>query len=202
MANVLVAQPNFRMAADGLRNAATEIERCQNMEAAVVSDQLLGMMQLLLDRFGTVETRLDGIDNRLEGIESRMGRLETRMDGLATRMDGLETRMDGIKTRMDGLETRFNSFEHQSAVWQKNLSSQIYNSNVMDDSVGLAPLYSFQTGELIPDFPSTLAALDAQLEDVVTGHLQHLSLDAPRLVPDRKTLLVRTIGVRYREVKN
>lgn len=59
----------------------------------------------------TDSQKLDLILDKVGGLETRMDRLESRMDGLETRMDRLETRMDSLEVRMDVLEVQIKKTE-------------------------------------------------------------------------------------------
>jgi len=103
-ANVGGLQPDFRVIATSLNEAATHLGRCANVPA-------IAGVQAILDALQRMETRLN---TRIDGVEAR---LNTRMDGIETRIDDVEarlnTRMDGVEarlnTRMDGIETRLNA---------------------------------------------------------------------------------------------
>lgn len=75
-------------------------------------------LDLLLDKMGSIDTRLegidirlDGMDNRLEGLENRADSLENRMDSLENRLEGLENRMDSLEKQMAGLDNRMQNVE-------------------------------------------------------------------------------------------
>ena len=99
-ANVGGLQPDFRVIATSLNEAATHLGRCANVPA-------IAGVQAILDALQRMETRLN---TRIDGVEAR---LNTRMDGIETRIDGIETRIDDVEarlnTRMDGIETRLNA---------------------------------------------------------------------------------------------
>ena len=55
-------------------------------------------LDLLLEKFGGMEKRMDSIEKHMDSMEKRMDVMEKRMDVMEKRMDVMEKRMDSMET--------------------------------------------------------------------------------------------------------
>lgn len=75
--------------------------------------------------------KLGSIDSKVESIDKRVGYLENKVGGLEPRFEGLETRFDKLETRFDALETRFDRLE----IGQEEIKGEI--RAITEQTVGL-----------------------------------------------------------------
>lgn len=57
--------------------------------------------QLILQKLGEIDTRLDGIDIRLDGIDTRLDGIDMRLDKMDVRMDRLEEKINNVELGLE-----------------------------------------------------------------------------------------------------
>ncbi|KAG6129639.1 hypothetical protein E4U28_007734 [Claviceps purpurea] len=96
------------------------------------------------------------------------------------------------------LRERFAEMYTKLRVIDLNSIGRMQNSIVVDEDKPLDILYSMRTGQLIPDFPKNLRALDALPEQCVDAILIELQHSVQGRLPDRRRRLDHALGVRRR----
>ncbi|KAM4060277.1 hypothetical protein HRG_002129 [Hirsutella rhossiliensis] len=85
-------------------------------------------------------------------------RLQETLQAVLQQLATLNRKVDGLDRKVDDLDRKL---DRKITVLDKNFTARMQNSIVVHESVGLTPLYSVLTGEVIQDCPSTLQELDA-----------------------------------------
>ncbi|PNY20398.1 Uncharacterized protein TCAP_07424 [Tolypocladium capitatum] len=172
--NAALRQPNFSVAAGGLRLAAEHLELCENLPSVDGGARLMQTMDAVLVQLTLLNQKVDGLDRRMEGLEHRM--------------DGLERRMDGLVNRMDGLERKV-------TVSERNGATRMENSTAVRREASLAPLFSPETGTEIPGCPNTVEEAGAMSARDVDRVLRQLGASTAGNPQDRRRRLLLALGV-------
>ncbi|KAM4065518.1 hypothetical protein HRG_012872 [Hirsutella rhossiliensis] len=127
----------------------------------------------------------------VEGGARLMQRMDTILERLATMEQAMRRGFLDVGQRVDALDRKV-------TVTNKNFTARMQNSIVVHESVELAPLYSAQTGDLVPGCPRKLADLDRLSAQEAAELLRQLDEPVPRTVDQRRSQLRHAFGVRTR----
>ncbi|PFH58397.1 hypothetical protein XA68_13738 [Ophiocordyceps unilateralis] len=177
--------PDFPFAADGLRRAADQLERCAHLPAVDGGIQTMQMLQALMERFDRLEHNMR---REFVGLGERIDALDRKVDALDQKVDALDQKVDALDQKVDALDKRVTAAN-------KNSTARIRNSVVIRRSDDLAPLYNATTGERIPRFPRKLRDLESLNEDRVDAILAALGEPLEGEAEERKRWLKYAVGV-------
>lgn len=134
------------------------------------------------DSLRTVAEHLQLCDN-LPSIDAG-AQLMAMMQTLLDRFTRLERKVDGLDQRM--------------TITNRNAGARRWNQSAVQSDDRLAPLFSFETGELIERCPSTVQDLESLQASDVDRLLRHLDEPADGRIDVRKTRLKLAFGVTTR----
>jgi hypothetical protein len=124
MAQNLAAQPNFTTAAQSMRVAADEIEKCSNLpaisEGAAIINAIQAIETSLLTKIEAVEARLS---TKIEAVEAR---LSTKIEAVEAR---LSTKIEAVEAR---LSTKIEAVEARLSTQVQTLSARVLATYVID----------------------------------------------------------------------
>ena len=71
-----------------------------------MEQEMRQMFELVLEKLGHLNDKMDGVETRLAGVETRLDAVETRLDAVETRLDAVETEIVSLKERVQSIEVR------------------------------------------------------------------------------------------------
>ncbi|KAF4589397.1 hypothetical protein GQ602_003286 [Ophiocordyceps camponoti-floridani] len=176
--NTVPHPPDFPFAADGLRRAADQLERCVHLPAVDGGIQTMQMLRALMERFDRLE----------HNIRREIG-------GLGERIEALDQKVDALDQKVDALDQKVDALDHKVTAANKNSTARTRNSVVTRRSDDLSPLYNATTGERITRFPRKLRDLESLNEDRVDAILAALGEPVEGEAEERKRWLKYAVGV-------
>ncbi|CCE28022.1 uncharacterized protein CPUR_01496 [Claviceps purpurea 20.1] len=120
-----------------------------------------------------------GSGSRVRGMDSLMANMATFLKNSVA----FEARFKAL------LQEEFAKTGTKIRVLDLNCGRCMYNGNVVDEDEPLEALYSMRTGQLIPDFPKNLRALDALPAQCVDALLIELDYSVVGRLQDRRRRL-------------
>jgi hypothetical protein len=170
MAQNLAAQPNFTTAAQSMRVAADEIEKCSNLpaisEGAAIINAIQAIETSLLTKIEAVEARLS---TKIEAVEARLStKIEAVEARLSTKIEAVEAR---LSTQVQTLSARvlatyvidslhlFNTKMSTYNIYSEhNTTARLQNSLLRLSSAPLMVLHDIGNNPIEP-FPGTPAGM-------------------------------------------
>jgi hypothetical protein len=170
MAQNLVAQPNFTTAAQSMRVAADEIEKCSNLpaisEGAAIINAIQAIETSLLTKIEAVEARLS---TKIEAVEARLStKIEAVEARLSTKIEAVEAR---LSTQVQTLSARvlatyvidslhlFNTKMSTYNIYSEhNTTARLQNSLLRLSNAPLMVLHNIRNNP-IEAFPGTPAGM-------------------------------------------
>jgi len=97
----------------------------KKMLGMVIREEIRGALDdIVLPRFESLESKMDGMENRMDGMENRMDGMENRMDGMESKMDGMEKVVDRIENEVGEIKDRLVRVEKKQDIMIEEFSSQ------------------------------------------------------------------------------
>ncbi|RDA93668.1 hypothetical protein CP533_4915 [Ophiocordyceps camponoti-saundersi (nom. inval.)] len=112
----------------------------------------------------------------------------------------INRKLDDLDRKVDYLDSRVQDLDQRMIVAERNGAARMENSSAMRADACLAPLLSLETGEEIPDCPSTMDEADALSSREVDRILRQLGVSTAGPVQDRRRRLLLALGVARRAV--
>ena len=86
------------------------------------------LLELLLEKVVSIDTKVNSIESRMGSLESKMDSLDSRMDSLDSRVGSLESKMNSLDSRVGSIESKINSLDSMVTTLQSDV--QIIKTDV------------------------------------------------------------------------
>ncbi|PHH74940.1 hypothetical protein CDD82_4705 [Ophiocordyceps australis] len=189
--DMALRQPDFPTAARAMKVVADQLEMCVNLPAVDHGARLEAMFQVIIDRLGALERRMDT-------MESKMNTMESKMDTMERKIDTMESKIDTMERKIDIMDTKIDHLSHRMTATERNGFARMENSTSMRLESTLVPLYGFESGMEIPGCPGTVEEADRLPIHDVDRILRQLNSPTTGSVAERRRRFLLTFGVTRR----
>ncbi|KAI9770599.1 MAG: hypothetical protein M1840_003191 [Geoglossum simile] len=182
-----MAQPNFALMAQNTASLSEQLALCPNIPSLDAGAAILARLDNLATQMNQINTHLDNVTNQMN----------ERFDVVNARFDDVNARFDDVNARFDDVHARITDLSNEMKAGNTNSMARLRNGQVTERTAPLAHLVNPRTGEAIPRFPVTPAALSSligrDLDEILAILGEDVPVDAD--TPEKKRLLRGCVGM-------